>query len=90
MTVEPLGNVVITAREIYDAVVRLTGRVDVLIEQQNTTSRDLQDHEKASAATHSDFETRLRSLERARWPLPSLAAAVSLVALALTIIPMLT
>lgn len=87
---EPLGNVVITAREIYDAVVRLTGRVDVLIEQQNTTSRDLQDHEKASTATHQDFETRLRSLERARWPLPSLAAAVSLVAIALTIIPMLT
>lgn len=87
---EPLGNVVITAREIYDAVVRLTGRVDVLIEQQSTTSRDLADHEKASAATHQDFETRLRSLERARWPLPSLAAAVSLVAIALTIIPMLT
>jgi len=86
---EPLGNVVITAREIYDAVVRLTGRVDVLIEQQNTTSRDLSDHEKASASTHADFETRLRSLERARWPLPSLAAAVSLVALALTLIPKL-
>lgn len=87
---EPLGNVVITAREIYDAVVRLTGRVDVLIEQQNTTSRDLQDHERNSAAAHQDFETRLRSLERARWPLPSLAAAVSLAALALTLLPMLT
>lgn len=86
---EPLGNVVITAREIYDAVVRLTGRVDVLIEQQNTTSRDLSDHEKASSSVHADFETRLRSLERARWPLPSLAAAVSLVALSLTLIPKL-
>lgn len=87
---EPLGNVVITAREIYDAVVRLTGRVDVLIEQQNTTARDLQDHERLSVSVHQDFETRLRSLERARWPLPSLAAAVSLVAIALTIFPMLT
>lgn len=86
---EPLGNVTITAREIYDAVVRLTGRVDVLIEQHNGLSRDMQDHEKAAAATHKDFETRLRSLERARWPLPSLAAAVSLAALVLTIIPRL-
>lgn len=86
---DPLGPVVITGREIYDAVVRLTGRVDVLIEQQNTTARDLQDHEKVSASTHADFESRLRSLERARWPLPSLAAAVSLAALAMTIIPKL-
>ena len=84
-----MGNVVITAREIYDAVVRLTGRVDVLIEQQNTTSRDLADHEKASAATHSDFESRLRSLERSRWPLPSLAAVLSLGALAVSIVMLL-
>jgi len=86
MTVEPLGNVVITAREIYDAVVRLTGRVDVLIEQQNTTSRDLSDHEKAAASAHQDFESRLRSLERSRWPLPSLAAVMSLAALGVSIV----
>ena len=78
MTEPPLGGVVITSREIYDAVVRLTGRVDVLIEQHAATSHDVQDH-----------ETRLRSLERARWPLPSAAVLLSLAALAVTVLPML-
>lgn len=68
---EPLGGVSITAREIYDAVVRLTGRVDVLIEQQTQTRSEVQDH-----------ESRLRSLERSRWPLHSLAVLTSIAALA--------
>ncbi|HEX6970272.1 MAG TPA: hypothetical protein VF174_15865 [Micromonosporaceae bacterium] len=59
--------VVITAREIYEAVVRLTGRVDVLIEQQ-----------KASEDVDRDHEQRLRALERARWPLPSLSLLIAL------------
>lgn len=67
---DPLGGVVITSREIYDAVVRLTGRVDVLIEQQTQTQRDLQDH-----------ESRLRSLERARWPLPAASVLIALASL---------
>lgn len=66
MTNEPLGFAVISSREIYDAVVRLTGRVDVLIEQQTHTQADVVDH-----------ETRIRTLERARWPLPSMAVLVS-------------
>lgn len=72
---EPLGSVVITSREIYDAVVRLTGRVDVLITQQNETSKDLTDH-----------ENRLRTLERARWPLPSAAVLISVASLALALL----
>jgi hypothetical protein len=68
---EPLGGVTITSREIYDAVVRLTGRVDVLIEQQTATRQDVQDH-----------EMRLRALERSRWPLPALSVVVALGALA--------
>lgn len=76
---EPLGGVTITAREIYDAVVRLTGRVDVLIEQQTQTTTDIKDH-----------ETRLRSLEKARWPLPSAALLVSVVAIAVNVLPKLT
>lgn len=65
-----LGPIVITSREVYDAVVRLTGRVDVLIAQQQAAAADLQDH-----------ETRLRSLERARWPLPSASLLVAIGAL---------
>ncbi len=62
-----LGPIVITSREVYDAVVRLTGRVDVLIAQQ-----------QASAVETADHETRLRSLERARWPLPSASLLIAL------------
>jgi hypothetical protein len=65
-----LGSITITSREVYDAVVRLTGRVDVLITQQSATQGDVADH-----------ETRLRALERARWPLPSAAVLLSLAAL---------
>lgn len=70
---DPLGGVTITSREIYDAVVRLTGRVDVLISAQEHTAHTTQDH-----------ETRIRLIERSRWPLPSLAALMSLGALALS------
>jgi hypothetical protein len=66
---DPLGGVVITSREIYDAVVRLTGRVDVLIAQSEEVRHDLQDH-----------ETRLRALERARWPLPAASVLIALAA----------
>lgn len=64
---ELLGPVVVTAREIYDAVVRLTGRVDLGLAQQDT-----------QRAISADHEARLRTLERARWPLPSLAVLLSL------------
>lgn len=75
MSPEPLGFAVISSREIYDAVVRLTGRVDVLIEQQNHTSQEVVDH-----------EARLRALERARWPLPSLAVLLSTAAIVIPIV----
>lgn len=67
MSTDPLSGVVITSREIYDAVVRLTGRVDVLIEQQNHANNEIQDH-----------EARLRSLEKGRWPLPALSVLLAL------------
>lgn len=61
--------VTITMREVYDAVLTLTGQVNASISRQEDTARDVADH-----------ETRLRALERARWPLPSLAALLSLAA----------
>lgn len=82
---DPLGPIVITAREIYDQLVRvadalsgLSTRIDRLADGHDEVKRDVADH-----------EARLRSLERSRWPLPSLAAVISLVALAVTIIPKL-
>lgn len=70
MAADPLSGVYITSREVYDAVVVLTGRVDVVISQTQDTQQRIQDH-----------ESRLRSLERAQWPLPALAVVISLVAI---------
>lgn len=75
MSMDPLGGVVITSREIYDAVVRLTGRVDVLIAQSEEVRHDLQDH-----------ENRLRTLERARWPLPALSVLIALGSLSVAVL----
>ena len=75
MTEPPLNGVTITAREIYDAVVRLTGRLDVLIAQHADARNDIQDH-----------EARLRSLEASRWPLPTLSLLVALGAAGFTIV----
>lgn len=75
MSIDPLGGIVITSREIYDAVVRLTGRVDVLIAQQAETNKDITDH-----------ENRIRGLERNRWPLPTVSVLISLGALAIAFI----
>lgn len=69
----PLGPVIITGREIYDQLVRvgdavngLGTKVDRLTDGHVDVRNDLIDH-----------ETRIRGLERARWPLPSLAIVVS-------------
>lgn len=76
---QDFGPIVITPREIYDAVIRLTDRVNELIQQGqrmeerlSTVNDDLLDH-----------EARLRVLERARWPLPAVAIIVSVAAIIL-------
>lgn len=82
---EPLQGILITSREIYDAVVRLTGRVDVLIEQQTHTRQDVDDLKKELRDTARDFEDRLRTLEKGKWPLASLGAVLALASLGLAI-----
>jgi hypothetical protein len=70
-----LGPVVVTSREIYDQLVRVVAAVERLGDKLDEQNRDLHDH-----------ETRLRSLERARWPLPALAVIVSIAALVLPLL----
>lgn len=69
---DPLGPVVITAREIYDQLVRVVAGLERLTDKHGEQASDLKDH-----------ETRLRSLERARWPLPALAVLVAVASLVL-------
>ncbi len=75
---EPLGPVTIGAREIYDQVVAVRGVVDRLVDQH-------QDQER----TATDHEARIRSLERGRWPLPTVSVLVALVALVIAVLPKL-
>lgn len=72
---DPLGPVVITAREIYDQLVRVVAVVEKV-------SIQLVDMAKQNA----DHETRLRSLERARWPLPAAAMLMAAATLALQLL----
>lgn len=76
MSNEVMSGIVITSREIYDAVVRLTGRVDVLIAQAEDIKHDLNDH-----------ENRIRNLEKARWPIPTVSVLVAILALIIAGVP---
>lgn len=72
---DPLGPVVITPRDIYEALIRLTETVNRLVDQSASHVEDIRDH-----------EARIRTLERARWPLPSLAVVVSIASLAIPLV----
>lgn len=76
---DPLGPVTITPRDIYDQLVALRSAVERLIDAEADSGKKLDDH-----------EGRLRTLERGRWPLPSLALVVSLLALLVPVISLLT
>lgn len=52
----------------------VNGSLNLLAQRTDQTDRRLEDHEQ-----------RLDALERARWPLPSIAALVGLVSLALAL-----
>lgn len=65
-------------RRIADGQIRIEGKLDSILNDQRDHRDSLTDH-----------ETRLRRLEAARWPIPSLAAVVSLGALAVSLAPLL-
>lgn len=75
----PDGSVIITPTEMYaelrathDEVKSVNSKLDAL---------PLADH----ASQLADHEGRIRSLERARWPLPSIAAVTGLAALGVSL-----
>ncbi|MEH1013040.1 hypothetical protein V6U90_08005 [Micromonospora sp. CPCC 206060] len=76
---DPLGPVTITAREVYDAVMKVAASVDRLVNQGDGHGEDIRDH-----------ETRLRALEAGRWPLPAASLLIGLAALGVALLPILT
>jgi hypothetical protein len=82
---DPLAGVQIGAREIYDLLLATDRKVD---QMRGEVSQVAQAHGELSADLN-DHESRIRALERGRWPLPSLAALVALASLVLTIVPLI-
>jgi hypothetical protein len=70
--------VMIGPKEIYDAVIGLTATVERVANQQSDTRNDVADH-----------ETRIRGLERGRWPLPTIAALAGVGALIVAILALI-
>lgn len=90
---DPLGPVVITGREIYDQMVRvgdavagLGTKVDRLADAHNETKAQHQREIAEVKSDQLDHETRIRSIERRLWPLPTLAILFSAGALVLAML----
>ncbi|MBG0814181.1 hypothetical protein HS045_08110 [Planomonospora sp. ID82291] len=72
----------IGVREVYDELKSLGGKV-----HRHTAKIDHVDAKMTSVAEDvNDHELRIRALERARWPLPSIAALISLAGLVFAIL----
>lgn len=90
---DPLGPVVITARDIYDALVSLRETVGRLVDQGVGHADDIRDHEDRlrrleaarPAERLTDVDARVKGLEAARWPLPTLSVLIAAAALAFAI-----
>lgn len=78
MPENPPPYVVIDLRAIYDQLIVLNTKVERLVSKQDEHERDNADH-----------EARLRSLEKARWPLPAAAFLLSLITFGVAILPKL-
>ncbi len=73
---DQFGPVVITAREIYDAVIRVSTQLGQVAQQVTYIAERQAEHDK-----------RISALERARWPLPSIAALAAVAAIVIAFVP---
>lgn len=78
---DPLGPVQIGAREIYDQLLQTDRKVDAVRSEVAQVARA---HGEL-VADLTDHEARIRTLERGRWPLPSVAALIALASLIVAI-----
>lgn len=69
---------VVTAKDIYDLALKTSTQLTILLAQHGALDKDLREHQADSRVVHSDQESRLRALERGRWPLPTLATLIAL------------
>lgn len=92
MTTPDGGVVRITLDDIYRQLVALSARVDTALSKHERIEQLVAEHETelrplAGASDRlRDHEERLRSLERSRWPLASVAVLVPLLSLGLAVL----
>lgn len=92
MTQPDAGGVLIKLEDIYRMLVALTSRVDSALSQHEQVRQVVAEHEvqlrplAGTAERLTDHEGRLRQLERSRWPLPSIAALVSIGSLVVAVL----
>ncbi|NRQ35973.1 hypothetical protein HII36_29685 [Nonomuraea sp. NN258] len=83
---DSLGHIQIGAREIYDQLLATDRKVDNIGGKVETIGGNL----STVGGQVSDHETRIRVLERGRWPLPSLAVVFGAGSLVVTIINLMS
>jgi hypothetical protein len=77
-------------RSLSDGVTRVETKLDGIGQGLTDLGKDVADHESRLRALEampksSDVEPRVTALERARWPLPTVAALTAVGALAATL-----
>lgn len=73
---EPNGSIRVTVREVYDEVISLRSRVDLILERMDSHARR---HQTDDEVTY-DQEQRLRRLERVAWMALGTASITPIVA----------
>jgi len=92
---DPLGSVVITARDIYDALIRLQEAVSRLVDQSVGHADDIRDHETRlrtvedvrPAPRIKELEERMRAVEARQWPLPAASLLIAVASLGVALLP---
>ncbi|NMO52037.1 hypothetical protein HH310_12620 [Actinoplanes sp. TBRC 11911] len=96
MTQPPNGGVIITLADIYGQLVALTQRVDTSLARQDRADQIIAEHEAdlrplASAAQQLlDHESRIRTIEKSRWPITSVTVLLAIASLAVAVAVALT
>lgn len=94
---EPLGRVVITARDIYDALIRLQETVNQLVSQNIGHGDDIRDHETRLRAVEAvqparaipELRAEVEKLKANRWPLPTIGALAGVAGVVVAIVALL-
>ncbi|PAM97255.1 hypothetical protein CJI59_35565 [Streptomyces sp. Alain-F2R5] len=81
-------------RSLSDGVTRVETKLDGIAQGLTELGKDVADHESRLRAIEAqprpaEIEPRVTSLERARWPLPSLAALTGIGALVVALLAFL-